>query len=129
MTVLDARGRIVGLFHHGHEQADPAKGGADGAFQIVGADGHWVRYTPDDFTEIIATTSEPEMRRYLDLGWLLLDEQVATTPGKHAPWIDTMLRREAGRVLPAGDDPSYAPPGDVTTYILGDLKPGAIGTR
>ena len=71
----------MGLFHHKHDPGDPAKGGPDGAFEIVGADGNWVRYAPGDFAEIITTTEEPEMRRYLDLGWLLLDEQVAKQPG------------------------------------------------
>jgi hypothetical protein len=121
----------MGLFHHEHEPGvgDPTKGGPDGVFEIVGADGDWVRYTPDDFEEIFSTISEPEMRQHLGLGWLLLDEQIVHDPGSSAPWIDTMLRREAGRVLPAGDDPAYVPLKDCPVYVLGYLKDGATGTH
>lgn len=117
----------MGLLHHDGPAADPLAGGADGAFEVVGADGVARRYVPDDFDEIFATDDEAEMRRHLGLGWLLLDEYVETDPGTHPSWIDMLFRREAGRVLPGGDDPAYTPPSDVTHYLLGSLKEGRAG--
>jgi hypothetical protein len=121
----------MGLFHHEHEPDIDSltKGGPDGAFEVVTADGDSVRYTPDDFDEIFSTFDEPEMRRHLGLGWLLLDEQMVHDPGKSASWIDTGSRRMFGRALPAGDDPAYVPPSDSPIYVLGYLKEGASGTR
>lgn len=118
----------VGLFHQDDPPADPLKGGADGVFEVVDADGVARRYSPDDFDEIFATSDESEMHRHLSIGWLLLDEGVATDPGTRPSWLDTLFRREAGRVLPAGDDPAYVPPSDVPRYILGYLKAGRSGT-
>jgi hypothetical protein len=118
----------MGLFHHDEDHGDPARGGADGVFEIVGPDGRFVRYTRDDFDEIFTTTEEPEMRRHVGLGWLLLDERVVRDPGTSAPWIDTFFRRQAGRVLPAADDPAFEPFSDEPVYILGYLKEGARGT-
>ena len=120
----------MGLFSRKHddEPANVAGGGADGAFEAVDAAGKRVRYTPEKFDEIFTTTEAPEMRRHVEIGWLLLDEWVGRDPGRSTSWIDTGLRRSAGRVLPAQDDPEYAPPNDVTTYVLGYLKDGATGT-
>jgi len=120
----------VGLFSRKHddEPENVAGGGADGAFEVVDAAGKRVRYTSDDFDEIFTTTEAPEMRRHVEIGWLLLDEWVGRDPGRSASWIDTGLRRSAGRVLPAQDDPEYVPPSDVTTYVLGYLKDGATRT-
>ena len=98
-------------------------------FDTFDRNGDRVRYTPDDFDEILATEEEPEMRRLVGIGWLLLDEYVGTDPGKRSPWLDTGYRRMVGRVLPASADPDYVPPSDVTTYVLGHLKDGATGTR
>lgn len=105
---------------------DIADGGADGVFDVLGADGTLVRHAADDFEEIFTTTDEHEAGRHVKLGWILLDEVVAREGGKPAP--DTFWRRVAGRVLPAADDPQYAAPDDVTTYVLGYLKEGAGGT-
>ena len=118
------------LFSRKHDEPEnAAAGGADGAFEVVDAAGNRVRYTPDDFDEIFTTDNEREMRRHVDIGWLLLDEWVGRDPGRAASWIDVGFRRAAGRVLPAQDDPSYVAPNDVATYVLGHLKDGATGTR
>jgi hypothetical protein len=118
----------MSLFGHDEEPADLAGGGEDSVFEVLGPDGGRVRYAPDDFDEVFTTTDEHEAGRHVSLGWLLLDEVVDFEPGTHASWIDTLLRREAGRVLPAADDPAYSPGRDVTTYVLGYLKPGRTGT-
>lgn len=89
----------MGLFHH-DEPADP----------------------------LTATTDEHEAGHHVSLGWLLPDESVANEPARRASWIDTLLRRQAGRVLPAGDDPSYTSARDVTRYVLGHLRPGREGS-
>lgn len=120
----------MGLFSRKHrdEPADAAGGGADGAFKVVDAAGKRIRYTRDDFDEIFTTADEREMRRHVGIGWLLLDEWVGRDLGRTASWVDTGLRRAAGRVLPAQDDPEYDAPSDVATYVLGYLKDGATGT-
>jgi hypothetical protein len=121
------RRRVVG-FKSGRGAADHDTGGPEGPFDTFDAAGNAVRYTSDDLDEIYTTADAPEMRRLVKLGWLLLDERVARTPGKAPSWIDTALRRSAGRVLPAQDDPAYEAAADVTSYVLGHLKPGAVGT-
>ena len=120
----------MGWFSRKHKDvpANAATGGSDGAFEVVNAAGDRIRYTADDFDEIFTTTEAREMRKHIEIGWLLLDEWVGHDPGKSASWIDTGLRRSAGRVLPAQDDPEYVPPSDVTTYVLGYLKDGVTGT-
>ena len=105
-----------------------AAGGPDGAFEVVDGAGNRLRYTAADFDEIFTTADERAMRRHVGIGWLLLDEWVGRDPGKTASWVDTGLRRGAGRVLPAEDDPEYEAPSDVATYVLGYLKDGAVGT-
>ncbi len=109
--------------HRDHATGDIAKGGADGVFEVLNADGKLVRCTPDDFDEIFSTTDEHEAGRHVKLGWLLLDEVVGREGGK--PALDTFWRRAAGRVLPAADDSQYEAPEDVTTYVLGYLEEGA----
>ena len=91
-------------------------------FRIADASGDARSYVETDFDEIFATHDEPEMRRHLGLGWLLLDECVESGDGSDAAWIDTMLRRGAGRVLPAVADPSAEVAGPATVYVLGHLK-------
>jgi hypothetical protein len=117
----------MGLSDHEEPPGAPQSGGADGVFDVLDADGSLVRYTPDDFDEIWITTDEHEAGRHVALGWLALDELVGRRGGRRA-FVDTLLRRAAGRVLPAGSDPGYEPPEDVTTYVLGYLKPGRFGS-
>ena len=122
----------MGLFGRKRDKDDAdhaATGGPDGMFETIDGDGNRVSYVPADFDEIFTTTEAHEMRRHVELGWLLLDEWVGRDPGRAASWVDTAFRRSAGRVLPAQDDPEYVPPSDVTTYVLGYLKDGATGTR
>jgi hypothetical protein len=112
----------MGLFHR-HREPGPAKGGADGRFQIIGDDGKPLYYLPDDFDEIFSTTDEHEAGRHVKIGWLLLDEVVGKGdgPGREefemratgeGRWLSTPVRRQSD---------------DETTYILGYLKPGRVG--
>ena len=120
----------MGLFSRKRhdEPENAAAGGSDGAFDVVDDAGKRLRYAPADFDEIFTTSDPREMRRHVDIGWLLLDEWVGRDPGRTASWVDTGFRRAAGRVLPAQDDPEYVAPSDVATYVLGYLKDGATGT-
>lgn len=115
---------------------DPQHGDASGDFrsqpleaiEVVNSSGDSIRYAAGDFDELYTTSDPREMRRHLDLGWLLLDKRVGREPGSASSWLDTALRRSAGRVLAAQDDPHYESPQDITTYVLGHLRPGATGT-
>jgi hypothetical protein len=98
----------MGSLHDEQSPAEPAAGGADGVFEVLGDDGTLVRYTPDDFAEIFTTTDEHEAGRHVSLGWVLLDEVVGREGGK--PALDTFWRRVAGRVVLAADDPSTQRP-------------------
>jgi hypothetical protein len=119
----------VGVPDHEHDTGDQVQAGADRVYETFTPNGDRVRYKAADFDEILTTAEEPEMRRLVGLGWLLLDEQIDRQPVKSSSWVDLLFRRAAGRVLPAQDDPAYAPPTDVATYVLGHLKTGAGGTR
>ena len=83
---------------------------------------------PPATSRLFTTSDARELRRHLDLGWLLLDEHVGRDPEIASSWLDSALRRSAGRVLAAQDDPQYEPSADLTTYVLGHLRPGATGT-
>ena len=85
------------------------------------------RFGEADFDEVFETDDEAEMRRHLGLGWLLLDEGRERGAAPRAQWVDTLLRRGAGRVLPAAADPSAGPAADVTVYLLGHLRPEQEG--
>jgi hypothetical protein len=109
------------------ERAEVGPSRPSDSIEIVDAAGNGFRYASDDFDELLETSDAREMRRYLGLGWLLLDERVGRCPGRSASWLDAALRRSAGRVLAAQDDPQHRPAEDVTTYVLGHLQPGAFG--
>lgn len=113
-------------------QLGDASGGCGGqpleAIEVVNSSGDSIRYAAGDFDELYTTIDARELRRYLGLGWLLLDERVGRTAGGGSSGLDTALRRGAGRVLAAQDDPQYEPSADLTTYVLGHLRPGATGT-
>ena len=115
---------LFDAFRRGRPESDPLAGGADGCFDVLGADGRLVRYVPDDFDEIWTTTDEREAGRHVSLGWLLLDE--VTGPGSGTGELEF-------RMEPAGEGryqsaPHYAAPAGATTYILGCLKPGRQGS-
>ena len=112
-----------------HGDASSGFGGAPlEAIEVMNSSGGAIRYAAGDFDELYTTSDARELRRYLGLGWLLLDEHMGRTTGDSVSWLDTALRRSAGRVLAAQDDPQYEPPADLTTYVLGHLRPGATGT-
>jgi hypothetical protein len=103
---------------------DPLTGGADGCFDVLDADGRLVRYVPDDFDEIWTTVDQREAGHHVSLGWILLDE--ATGPGSGSGELEFRMKPTGeGRYQSA---PHFAEPGDVTTYVLGYLKPGRQGS-
>ena len=114
----------MGLFGRRKPVGDPLQGGVDGAFDVLDADGRLVRYAPDDFDEIFATTVEHEAGRHVGLGWILLDEVVERGEGSGGVEF---------RMEPTGEGryqskPHELPPDAVTTYVLGYLKPGREGS-
>lgn len=113
----------MGLFGHKDPPPDPLKGGSDGVFNVLDDEGRPVRYTPDDFDEIFTTTDEHDAGRHVGLGWLLLDEMVG--PGEGNGGLEFRMEPTGeGRYQSA---PHELPGDDVTTYILGYLKPGRTG--
>ena len=120
---------LFDAFRHKEPEGDPLTGGADGFFDVLGDDGRLVRYVPDDFDEIWTTTDEHEAGHHVSIGWLLLDEVIGrgTGPG-HEEFV---VRPSAGS--DGGSSwrtvPIRVGPDDVTTYILGYLKPGRQGSR
>lgn len=91
---------------------------------MLGADGRLVRYTPDDFDEVWTTTDEHEAGHHVSLGWILLDEIVGRGEGSGGLEF-RMEPTGEGRYQSA---PHELPPDDVTTYVLGYLKPGRVGS-
>jgi hypothetical protein len=121
----------VGLFdswRHKKPQGDPLAGGADGFFDVLDADGHLVRYLPDDFDEIWTTTDEHEAGHHVSIGWLLLDEVVGSGDGPDREVFVTRPTSTGGEGLAVRTFPVKIGPDDVTTYILGYLKPGRRGS-
>jgi hypothetical protein len=123
----------MGLFDslgHKKPQGDPLAGGADGYFDVLGADGGLVRYLPDDFDEIWTTTDEHEAGRHVSIGWLLLDEVVG--PGSGPGHVEIQQRAVftggATGNFSVRSVPVDVGPDDATTYVLGYLKPGRQGS-
>jgi len=44
------------------------------SFEVVDVDGNARRFVAADFDEVFETDDEAEMRRHLELGWVVLDE-------------------------------------------------------
>ena len=121
----------MGLFdswRHKKPQGDPVAGGADGFFDVLDGDGHLVRYLPDDFDEIWTTTDEHEAGRHVSIGWLLLDEVVGSGDGPDREVFVTRPTSTGGEGLAVRTFPVKIGPDDVTTYVLGYLKPGRTGS-
>ena len=115
---------LFDVFHHKEPAGDPLTGGADGFFDVLDGDGRLVRYAPDDFDEIWTTTDEHEAGHHVTVGWLLLDEVVG--PGSDAGELEFRMEPTGeGRYQSA---PHVGAPDNVTTFILGYLKPGRQGT-
>ena len=113
----------MGFFGRKKPAGDPLKGGADGVFDVLDAAGRLVRYTPADFDEIWTATDEHEAGCHVGLGWIMLDEVVGLGEGSGGVEF---------RMEPTGEGryqskPHELPPDDVTTYVLGYLKPGREG--
>ncbi len=115
---------LLDAFRHKKPEGDPLTGGADGFFDVLDDDGRLVRYTPDDFDEIWTTTDEHEAGHHVSIGWLLLDE--VTGPGTGKGELEFRMEPTGeGRYQSA---PHHAAPHNVTTYVLGYLKPGRQGS-
>ena len=127
MPAPETRG-FLDLFRGKKPQGDPLTGGADGAFDVLDAGGGLVRYTPDDFDEIWTTTDEHEAGRHVSLGWILLDEVVGRGDGPEREVLVTRPTSAGGEGLAVRTFPVKIGPGDVTTYVLGYLKPGRTGS-
>jgi hypothetical protein len=135
---------FLDLFRGKTPEGDPLSGGADGFFDVLGAGGHLVRYTPHDFDEIWATTDEREAGRHVGLGWILLDEVAAEPRGDGRGVLERAFSsgigegvgwdRRSGDGVDLGIGPGkpFASDGaqaeGVTTYILGYLIPGRTGS-
>jgi hypothetical protein len=118
---------LFDLFKEKKPERDPLNGGADGFFDVLDGDGRLVRYAPDDFDEIWTTADEREAGRHVSLGWILLDELVVRGDG---PGREVLVTRPTsnGEGLAVRTVPINVGPDDVTTYVLGYLKPGRNGS-
>ena len=120
---------FLDAFHHKQPEADPTRGGGDGFFDVLDDDGRLVRYVPDDFDEIWTTTDEHEAGHHVGIGWILLDEVVGrgTGPG-HEIFVTRPTSAGGSGDLSMHTFPVTVGPDDVTTYVLGYLKPGRQGS-
>lgn len=109
-----------------HQDSTAAPAGGDRAsFEVVGADRKIVRYERDDFDEIFETTDAEEMQRQVDLGWLLLDQRTVQGADRGPSGMDTLPGIEGLRV---GGLFGYETGEELTAYLVGYLKDGAVGT-
>ncbi len=109
-----------------HQDGPAAPAGDDRAsFEVVGADRKIVRYDRDDFDEVFETTDPGEMQQQVDRGWVLLDLRTVQRADQGPSGVD-MLPGIGG--LRVGGLFGYEKGEELTTYTLGYLKDGAIGT-
>ena len=107
----------------GEGSRPPGSDDAGRVFDVVDVQGNTRRFTAEDFDEFWTTSDEHEARRHVALGWQLIDETVG--PGQGRGGLEfRMVPTGEGRYQSA---PRELPPDNVTTYLLGFLKPGAIG--
>ena len=120
---------LFDLFRRREPAGDPLTGGADGLFDVLDDDGRLVRYTPADFDEIWTTTDEHEAGHHVSLGWILLDEVVGQGDGPgHEELVQRLVATGGEGGASIRTVPVHAGPDDVTTYILGYLKPRRQGS-
>jgi hypothetical protein len=125
---------LFDVFHHKEPAGDPLAGGADGFFDVLDGDGRLVRYAPDDFDEIWTTTDEHEAGHHVSIGWILLDEVVGAGDGPGRTEFRQKAVYTGGEAGAIGGGfsvrsvPVEIGPDNVTTFILGYLKPGRRGT-
>ena len=117
----------MGIFHHKDESHDESPEAStprpSRTYHVVDKHGRALRYVSDDFDEIFSTTDVREAGRHVGLGWLLLDETMG--PGHEPGHLEFEMRAtgadyQSTPVVRAGSA--------ATTYVLGYLKDGAIGT-
>ena len=125
---------LFDVFRHKEPKGDPLTGGADGFFDVLDDDGRLVRYTPDDFDEIWTTIDEHQAAHHVSIGWILLDEIVGPGSGpgsvefrQKAVYTGGGASGAIGGDFSLRSTPVEVGPDDVTTYVLGYLKPGREG--
>jgi hypothetical protein len=119
---------LFDLFHHKQSADDSLTGGADGFFDVLDDDGRLVPYAPDDFDQIWPTTDEHEAGRHVSIGWILLDEIVGRGVGPGHEEFVTRPTSAGGTGLAVHTFPVHVGLDDVTTCVLGYLKPGRQGS-
>ena len=120
---------LFSLFRRREPAGDPLAGGVDGLFDVLDVQGRLVRYTRDDFDEIWTTTDEHEAGRHAGLGWILLDEVVGPGDGPgHEEFVQRLVATGGDGGASIRTVPVHVGPDDVTTYVLGYLKPGREGS-
>jgi hypothetical protein len=112
----------VSLFRHQREEAERPEDAA--SFEVLDADGIVRRYARVDFDQVFVSTDAEEVRRQVDVGWVVLDERQVETPGRGPSGEDLITGIEGLRV---GGVLNYAPGESVTSYVVGYLKSGAAG--
>jgi hypothetical protein len=111
------------LSHYRHrEDARDAQGAV--LFDVPAADGSIARYSRDDFDQIFVSTDAEEVRRQVDIGWVILDERRLDEPGRGPSSADLVPGIEGLRV---GGVLRYEPGVTVTSYIFGYLRDDAVG--
>ena len=113
----------MSLFHHhDHERAERPEDAV--SFDVLGDDGVVRRYARGDFDQIFVSTDADEVRRQVDVGWVILDERQVETPGRGPSGEDLIPGIEGLRV---GGVLDYTPDESVTSYVVGYLKDDASG--
>jgi hypothetical protein len=112
----------MGLLPRRHEEAERPEDAA--WFEVLGADGVVRRYARQDFDQIFVSTDPEEVRRQVDIGWMILDERQVETPGRGPSGEDLIPGIEGLRV---GGVLDYAPGESVTSYVVGYLRDDAAG--
>ena len=114
----------MGIFRrHDKSAGEPTE------FTVLRGDA-FVTYKREDFAELERTTDKLEMERLVGLGWLVLDEALGpgSGPGHEEFHMSGVMTGSVFGGQAARAVPMEMPPDDVTTYTLGYLKDGAVGT-
>lgn len=114
----------MSIFHR-HGDADDERHTEVDGYEVLDADGHAVWHARDEFDMIVETTDPDEVRRQVDLGWVVLDEREVDGPGRGPSGEDLIPGIEGLRV---GGVLGYEAGASVTQYTIGFLREDAPGT-